>query len=62
MSASPLNAASPPKEPRLSPNTNSWGRESGGSLAQASYTPLNRAWPVSFALDLSTRKEIQLGR
>jgi hypothetical protein len=36
MSSTPLNAASPPNEPRLSPNTTSLGLRSAGSRCHAS--------------------------
>ena len=40
-SYSPLNAVSPPNDPRLSPTTTSAGRRSTGSLDQRSYTASN---------------------
>src|SRR5258705_737009 len=56
------NGASPPKEPRLSPNTTSLGRlPSGRSLIIAS-TASNNACPAWRAFSLSTRNDNQLGR
>ena len=58
----PRNAASAPKEPRLSPKTISRGRPSTGSCDQRRWTCRYRATPASVALSRSTRNEIQLGR
>src|ERR1700704_3493537 len=56
------NGASPPKDPRLSPNTTSLGRlPSGRSLTIAS-TASNSACPAWRAFSLSTRNDSQLGR
>src|SRR6201994_3437819 len=56
------NGASPPNEPRLSPNTTSFGRlPSGRSLTNAS-TASNNACPACRAFSLSTRNDNQLGR
>ena len=56
------NGASPPNEPRLSPNTTSFGRlPSGRSLTSAS-TASNSACPAWRAFSLSTRNDSQLGR
>src|SRR6476469_6290730 len=54
--------ASPPNEPRLSPNTTSFGRfPSGRSLTIASMASKS-AWPAWRAFSLSTRNDSQLGR
>src|SRR6202048_648726 len=56
------NGASPPNDPRLSPNTTSFARlPSGRSLTIAS-TASNSACPAWRAFSLSTRTDSQLGR
>src|SRR5579863_1915531 len=62
MSSVPLNAASPPNDPRLSPKTTSLGRCAAGRCRHRAYTASNRSRPASCAGSLSAMKEIQLGR
>ena len=62
MSSIPLNAVSPPNDPRLSPNTTSFGRWSTGSWL---HTPIHRVEQVTPRLlrgPLVAMNEIQLGR
>ena len=56
------NGASPPKEPRLSPNTTILGRWFSGSARTFASTASNSACPAWRAFSLSTRKLSQLGR
>ena len=56
------NGASPPNEPRLSPNTTILGRCASGSARTRASTASNRACPAWRAFSLSTRKDSQLGR
>src|ERR1700752_4992435 len=56
------NGASPPKEPRLSPNTTSLGRLPSGSCLIIASTASNSACPAWRAFSLSTRNDSQLGR
>src|ERR1700682_3268322 len=56
------NGASPPKDPRLSPNTTSFGRFPSGSCLIIASTASNNACPAWRAFSLSTRNDNQLGR
>ena len=56
------NGASPPKEPRLSPNTTSLGRCASGISRISASTASNNACPACRAFSLSTRNDSQLGR
>ena len=56
------NGASPPNEPRLSPNTTSLGRCASGISRTNASTASNSAWPAWRAFSLSTRNDSQLGR
>ena len=62
MSNSPLNAASPENDPRLTPNTSSLGRESAGSAFHTSYTASNMARPACRVRVWSTMNDTQDGR
>lgn len=57
-----MNDASPPNEPRLSPNTTSLGRWASGIWRISRSTASNSAWPACRAFSLSTRNDSQLGR
>jgi hypothetical protein len=57
-----MNGASPPNEPRLSPNTTSLGRLNSGSPRTSLSTASNNACPACRAFSLSTRKDSQLGK
>src|SRR3954464_15597688 len=54
--------ASPPNEPRLSPNTTSLGRCPSGIALISASTASNSACPACLAFSLSTRNDSQLGR
>src|ERR1700730_9526877 len=56
------NGASPPKDPRLSPNTTSFGRYASARSLTIASTASNSACPAWRAFSLSTRNESQLGR
>ena len=56
------NGASPPNEPRLSPNTTSLGRLASGIARTSSSTASKSAWLAWRAFSLSTRNDSQLGR
>src|SRR6476659_705556 len=56
------NGASPPNEPRLSPNTTSFGRWPSGIALISASTASNSACPAWRAFSLSTRNDSQLGR
>ena len=57
-----MNGASPPNDPRLSPNTTSFGRCASGICRISLSTASNSAWPACRAFSLSTRNDSQLGR
>src|ERR1700743_2047243 len=57
-----MNGASPPKDPRLSPNTTSLGGWPSGSSRISRSTASNSAWPAWRAFSLSTRNDNQLGK
>ena len=61
-SSRPANATSAPSEPRLWPNTTSFGRSCSGSCDHRCDTALNSSAPASWATSESTSVEIQLGR
>lgn len=56
------NGASPPNEPRLSPNTTSLGRWGSGIARTNASTASNNACPACRAFSWSTRNDNQLGR
>jgi hypothetical protein len=62
MSSVPLNAFSPPNDPRLSPKTTSFGWWAAGNWFHLANTASKRSRPASCAGALSAMKEIQLGR
>ena len=57
-----MNGASPPNDPRLSPNTTSLGRWASGIRRTSRSTASNSAWPAWRAFSLSTKNDSQLGR
>src|SRR4051794_40197339 len=56
------NGASPPNEPRLSPNTTSFGRDPSGISRTTASTASKSAWLDWRAFSLSRRNDNQLGR
>src|SRR5271168_5651096 len=56
------NGASPPNDPRLSPNTTSLGRCPSGSARTRAETASKSARPAWRAFSLSTKNDSQLGR
>src|SRR5271163_2365747 len=57
-----MNGASPPNDPRLSPNTTTLGRCGSGICLTSLSTAWNSAWPACRAVSLSNRKDSQLGK
>src|ERR1700728_3843050 len=57
-----MNGASPPNDPRLSPNTTILGRLNSGICRTNLSTASNKACPARRAFSLSTRNDSQLGK